>query len=197
MDQLEEKLRKIVLASIGAIASTVEKSKDAIVEFAGSDQAKNLADKGEKMVQSAIDAGSQAFKRVKDALSEADVKERVRKEKERLKSLAQQVRDLSEDQREVFDTLLKELKEKKTETSFGPAEGKHPPSEDALGKPGVTESDFDLPHDSIGDPNLAEKSRRAPLDPVTPTSPDDEHNAKRVQTNTMNEHLKQNVPPDF
>ena len=197
MDQLEEKLRKIVLAGIGAIASTVEKSKDAIVEFAGSDQAKNLADKGEKMVQSAIDAGSQAFKRVKDALSEAEVNERVRKEKERLKSLAQQVRDLSEDQREVFDTLLKELKEKKTETSFGPAEGKHPPSEDALGKPGVTESDFDLPHDNLRDPNLIEKLRKANHVHFTPTAPDDEHNAKRVQTNTMNEHLKQNVPPDF
>ena len=197
MDQLEEKLRKIVLAGIGAIASTVEKSKDALVEFAGSDQAKSLADKGEKMVQSAIDAGSQAYKRVKDALSESEVKERVRKEKERLKGLAQQVRDLSEDQREVFDAMLAELKNKKAETSYGPAEGKHPPSEDALGKPGVTESDFDLPHDNIRDPNLLGKSRKVPFDPVTPTAPDDEHNSKRVQTNTMNEHLKQNVPPDF
>lgn len=185
------------MAGIGAIASTVEKSKDAIVEFAGSDQAKALADKGEKAVQSVVDAGSQAYRKVKDALTEAEVNERVRREKERLKALAQQVHGLSREQLEVYEELLRGLSEKKPEMSYGPAEGKDPRSEEALGRAEVHESDFDPPQDSIGDPKLVEKSRKSPLDPVTPTSPDDEHNAKRVQTNTMNEHLKQNVPPDF
>lgn len=195
MDNLDDKLRKIVMAGIGAIAETVEKSRDAIAGFAGSDQAKALADKGEKAVQSVVDAGSQAFKKVKSALTEAEVNERVRKEKERLKGLAAQVRDLTEDQLEVFEDFLKQLR-KEPERSYGPKEGKDPASEDALGKAEVQESDFDPPLDDPRNPYDG-KVKKGPLDPVTPTSPDDEHNIKRMQANTMNEHLKQNVPPDF
>ncbi|NLM86748.1 MAG: hypothetical protein GX171_08660 [Clostridiales bacterium] len=197
MDQLDDKIRKIVMTGIGAIVETVEKSKDAIVGFAGSDQAKALVDKGEKAVQSALDSGSKVVKKVKDALSEAEVKDRVKKEKERLTNLAKQVSELSPDQLEVFEALVKNFKEKPQETSFGPLEGKHPQSEEALGKPGVTESDLDPDPDDMTSPDLAEKAKHDPLKPVTPTAPDDEQNAKRQQANAMNEHLKQNVPPDF
>lgn len=202
MDKFEDKLKQIVMAGIGAIASTVEKSRDAIVEFAGSEQAKNLADKGEKTVQSVVDAGSQAIKKVKEALTEADLNERVRKEAQKLRSLAIQLHELTDDQREVVDEMLRDLKAAKPDDaaamgSFGPLEGKDRKSEEALGKPGVHESDFDPPQDDVSDPKLAEQAKKDPLKPVTPTAPDDEHNAKRVQTNTMNEHLKQNVPPDF
>lgn len=195
MDYLDDKLRKIVMAGIGAIAETVEKSRDAIAGFAGSEQAKALADKGEKTVQSVVDAGAQAFKKVKTALSEAELEERIRREKERLKALAGQVRDLTGDQLEVFEEMLKELR-KEPERSFGPKEGKDPASEEALGKAEVHESDFDPPLDNPKNP-LDGKVKKGPLDPVTPTSPDDEHNIKRMQANAMNEHLKQNVPPDF
>lgn len=188
MDQLDDKIRKIVMTGIGAIVETVEKSKDAIVGFAGSDQAKALVDKGEKAVQSALDSGSKVVKKVKD---------RVKKEKERLTNLAEQVSELSPDQLEVFEALVKNFKEKPQETSFGPLEGKHPQSEEALGKPGVTESDLDPDPDDMTSPDLAEKAKHDPLKPVTPTAPDDEQNAKRQQANAMNEHLKQNVPPDF
>lgn len=189
MDQLEEKLRKIVMTGIGAIVETVEKSKDALAELAGSEQVKNLANKGEKAVQSAVDAGAQAVNRVKSALSEAELNDKIRREKERLKNLAQQVSDLTRDQMEVFETLLKQIKEKPAEMSYGPVEGKDPPSEEALGKPGVTESAF-VP--KPGDTGKAKKPEH-----FSPTAPDDEHNIRRLQTNTMNEHLKQNVPPDF
>lgn len=189
MDQLEEKLRKIVMTGIGAIVDTVEKSRDALAEFAESPQVKNLASKGEKAVQSAVDAGAQAVSRVRSAITEAEVNDRIRKEKERLKNLAQQVSDLTKDQAEVFETLLKQIREKPPEMSYGPIEGKDPLSEEAIGKPGVTESAF------VPKPEVAAKSK-AP-EHFSPTAPDDEHNIRRLQTDSMNEHLKQNVPPDF
>ena len=148
-----------------------------------------LADKGEKAVQSAVDAGTQAFNRVKSALTEAELNDKIRKEKDRLRNLAQQVSDLSSDQLEVFEALLKQIKEKPAEMSYGPVEGKDPPSEEALGKPGVTESAF------VPKPEVAAKSK-AP-EHFSPTAPDDEHNIRRLQTDSMNEHLQQNVPPDF
>ena len=72
MDNLEEKLKNNDLSGIGAIANTVEKSKYAIVEFVSSDKGKSLADKGEEVVQSAVDAGTKAVQKVKDAISETE-----------------------------------------------------------------------------------------------------------------------------
>ncbi len=197
MDKLDEKLRNIVLAGIGAVVKTVEKSRDAIAELAASPETKALADKGEKAVQSAVDAGAQAVKKVRDAISEAELNERVRKEKDRLKSLARQVHELSKEQGEVFEELLRQLREKPPEMSFGPIEGKDPVSEEALGPPGVSGlTDIPVP-DSKLDPATAEKARHKPLGTFSPTAPDDDQNIRRLQTNVMNEHLKQNVPPDF
>ncbi len=185
MDHIEEKLKNIVLAGIGAIANTVEKSKDAIVDFVSSDSGKSLAQKGEQVVQSAVDAGSKAYQKVKDALSEAELKDRMKAEKERLKSLAKQVYTLSEDEKEVFDSYLKKYQTEPEAVSFGPEEGKDPKSEEALGKPGVTDVEFGQP------------TKEPSQQPLSPTAPDDEDNVKRMQTDTMNEHLKQNVPYDF
>ncbi|NLX83177.1 MAG: DUF810 domain-containing protein [Clostridiales bacterium] len=186
MDHIEEKLKNIVLAGIGAIANTVEKSKDAIVDFVSSDSGKSLADKGEQVVQSAVDAGNKAYQKVKDALSETELRNRMNTEKERLKALAKQVHALTDDEREVFTTYLKKYQTEPAPVSFGPEEGKDPKSEEALGKPGVSDTVFGQPQD-----------KKSSNQPLSPTSPDDEGNVKRMQTNTMNEHLKQNVPYDF
>ena len=183
MDHLEEKLKNIVLSGIGAIANTVEKSKDAIVDFVSSDKGKSLADKGGEVVQSAVDAGTKAVQKVKDMISEAELNDRIKKEKERLKALAKQVHELSAEQKEVFDAYLGKLKESPWDKSYGPDEGKDPQSEEAIGKPGVNDEEFFPRADSHKD--------------KSPIAPDDEQNVKRMQTNTMNEHLKQNVPYDF
>ena len=106
MDHLEEKLKNIVLSGIGAIANTVEKSRDAIVDFVSSDKGKSLADKGGEVVQSAVDAGTKAVQKVKDMISEAELNDRIKKEKERLKTLAKQVHELSAEQKEVFEAYL-------------------------------------------------------------------------------------------
>lgn len=131
MEQWEDKIKRIVMAGIGAIAGTVEKSRDAIVKFAGSEQAKNLADKGEKAVQSVVDAGEKAFEKVKGAISEADLKERVRRETQRLKSLAAQLHELSGEQREVVDAMVQELKNKSTQEQTSQPEAGSREDEDA------------------------------------------------------------------
>ena len=199
MDKLDEKLRNIVLAGIGAVVKTVEKSRDAIAELASSPGTKALADKGEKAVQSAVDAGAQAvmiFDSWGGVLADGAF-QRARKEKDRLKSLARQVHELSKEQGEVFEELLRQLREKPPEMSFGPIEGKDPVSEEALGPPGVSGL-TDIPEpDSKLDPATAGKARHKPLGTFSPTAPDDDQNIRRLQTNVMNEHLKQNVPPDF
>lgn len=111
MDNLEEKIKKIVMTGVGVVVNTAEKTKDAIVGFVKSDQAKELADKGEKAVQSALDAGNKAFTKVKEMFTEAELKERVAREKERLTSLAKQVGELTEQQLEVFNELLQQYRD--------------------------------------------------------------------------------------
>lgn len=197
MDNFDEKLKQIVLAGIGAIANTVEQTRDAIVQFSGSQQAKDLAKKGEEAVQSAVDAGSQAIKKVKDAFSEAEQAEQAKKEAERLKKLARDLHGLSPDHRAQVDALLAKLSEDPYESSFGPAEGKDPQSEEALGPPGVSGLGKVPFPDSKQDPATDQKSRKDPLGTYSATAPDDDHNVRRIQTDAMNEHLKQNVPPDF
>lgn len=65
----------------------------------------------------------------------------------------------------------------------------------ALGKPGVTSSQHDLPADKNSYKQVQQADQ--PQNVSTPTSPDDEMNSKRSQTDNMNAHIKQNVPPDF
>jgi hypothetical protein len=52
VDSFEENLKKVVTTSIGAIISTVEKSRDAIMEFARSEKANEFSQKGEEVLQS-------------------------------------------------------------------------------------------------------------------------------------------------
>ena len=117
MDNFEEKIKKIVMTGVGAVVDTAEKAKDAIVGFAKSDQAKDLAHKGEKAVQSALDAGNKAFEKVKEIITDAELKERVAREKERLTSLAKQVGELTEQQLEVFNELLKQYRDSHSDSS--------------------------------------------------------------------------------
>lgn len=163
---------------------TAEKTKDAIVGFVNSDQARDLADKGEKTVQSALDAGNKAFGKVREMISEADLKVRVQKEKERLSALAKQVSELSAQQLDAFNDILEEYRDSHP-TNNEEDKAKDPDSEAAIGDPEVKEKD------QVPDPTL--KSKEA----FTPTAPDDDLNIGSLQTNAMNDHLKQNVPPDF
>lgn len=193
MDPFEENLKKVVTASLGAIISTVEKSRDAIMEFARSEQAKELSQKGEEALQSVLDAGSQAVNKVREAVTAADENEKARREKARLVDLAYKLHSLDASRREELDRLLNDLEKAKTP----PTEGGNDMPDDGIGKPGVTESDFDKDTTLSGKPKNKKSGGRDPLASATPTSPDDDQNVRRSQTNNMNVHLKQEVPPDF
>lgn len=184
MDNLEDKLKKIVMTGVGAIVGAAEKTKDAIADFVTSDTAKDLADKGEKAVQSALDAGNKAFTKVKDLMTEGELKDRVEKEKARLTNLAKQVAELDAQQLDVFNDLLEEYRDTHPTDNSNP-EGKDPQSEEAIGTPEVKEMD------QVPAPTAKSD------EPFTPTAPDRDLNTTNLQANAMNEHLNQNVPPDF
>lgn len=192
MDNLEQKLKDIVMTSIGAIVHTAQKVKEAAKDFVDSDTAKEFAKKGEEAVNQVASMGGKAVDAVKKAFTDADIQEKVEKERARLTNLAKQVSELSEKQREVFDHFLKEQEE------LAKKEAENVDLGDGLGRPGVNESAFDpqVNEKSYDHPQTSRKPSD-PLDRPTPTAPDDEHNVRTAQTNTMNEHLKQNVPPDF
>ena len=69
MDVVEEggsQLKKIVMSGLGAIVTGVEKAGEAIKDFAESDLAGELSEKGEQAFKTAVDAGSRAVEKVKE-----------------------------------------------------------------------------------------------------------------------------------
>ena len=70
-----------------------------------------------------------------------------------------------------------------------------PAQDPLLGQEGVTDSPFDLPADK--DSYEKVKEAQSPTAVATPTSPDDDKNTRRAQTENMNAHIPQAVPPDF
>ena len=124
----EENLKKVVTASLGAIISTVEKSRDAIMEFARSDKARELSQKGEEALQDVLDAGSQAVNKVREAVAAAEVNEKARREKARLVDLAYKIHSLDAPRREELDRLLNDLEKAKTPPTDG---GAGVPADDA------------------------------------------------------------------
>lgn len=173
MAGLEKEIRRIIMAGLGAIGNTVEKSKDAIEGFVRSDGLKNMAEKGEDMFHSAVEMGKKAVNKVKDSFTEDEIEQKVREEKERLTRLAREVRQLGPEERRILDRLV--------------ADGENAvfSGDEGIGKPGVNES----PHDLEADPHDP--------DGPTPTAPDDDRNTAKVQTRHMNDHIQQNVPPEY
>ncbi len=197
MENLDEKLKRIVMAGIGGIISSVEKSRDAIIGFAESELAQDLAQKGEKAVGTAVQAGGRAVKTAIDALKEAGRQDAQSDRKAHLTWLARQIHGLRPDERAAVHAMVGEMDgigdgaaEKAAEETAG--------DDEHIGKPGVTESEYDLEIKRPGrDGDQPGKTASDPLSSATPTAPDDDLNVKRSQTNNMNEHLKQAVPPDF
>ena len=188
MAGLDKEIRKIIMASIGAITETVEKSKDAIENFVQSEGVKNMAEKGEGVFHSAVDMGRKAVDKVKQTFTEDEIEEKVRQEKERLTRLAREVRQLNAAEREIFNRLVEDGEE-----AFYTGE-------EGIGKPGV----HDSPRDFQVDPNTYRPKAEVPYeetiddpDRPTPTAPDDDMNTSKVKSNNMNNHSPQNVPPRY
>ncbi len=185
---LDKEIRKIIMAGLGAITDTVEKSKDAIENFVQSDGVKNMAEKGEDLFQSAVDMGKKAVDKVKKTFTEDEIEEKVREKKERLTRLAREVRQLSAAERAIFNRLVDDGEE-----AFYTGE-------EGIGKPGVQDSPYDLEVNSNTYRPKAEIPYEATQDNPdrpTPTAPDDDLNTSKVKSNNMNEHIPQNVPPRY
>ncbi|NLG56861.1 MAG: hypothetical protein GX540_00460 [Clostridiales bacterium] len=188
MAGLDKEIRKIIMAGLGAITDTVEKSKDAIENFVQSDGVKNMAEKGEDLFQSAVDMGKKAVDKVKKTFTEDEIEEKVREKKERLTRLAREVRQLSAAERAIFNRLVDDGEE-----AFYTGE-------EGIGKPGVQDSPYDLEVNSNTYRPKAEIPYEATQDNPdrpTPTAPDDDLNTSKVKSNNMNEHIPQNVPPRY
>lgn len=202
-------LKKIVMSGIGAIVTGVEKSRDAIRDFMNSDLAQGLAEKGEKAVQAAVDAGSKAVhaaaeagskavEQVRGVFAEPEAQKEKRREATRLADVAYLYHALSAQQRDEVQRMVGELDQIARDAEAKKEAGEEALPDDGIGKPGVTDTDFDL------DAKYPPKGKKAAVNPAddplayaSPTAPDDDLNVRRSQTNNMNEHLKQNVPPDF
>jgi len=202
-------LQKIVMSGIGAIVTGVEKSRDAIRDFVDSDLARDLTQKGEKAVQAAVDAGSKAVhaaanagskavEQVRGVFTESEEHKEKRRETTRVTDVAYLFHALSAQQREEVRRMVDELDQISRDAEQRKEAGEEPLPDDGIGKPGVTDTDFDL---GAKYPPKGQKAPQRPGDDplayATPTAPDDDMNVRRSQTNNMNEHLKQNVPPDF
>ena len=188
VDDFEEKVRMIVTMGIGAVISGIEKSREAVVAFTQSELARELSRRGEDAVRTAAEAGGKAAETVKKAFQDAG----ARAQEERLEALAREIRRLSPEQRARVHAMVSQTDEGEDEETPAPPPPDQGVEGEGIGKPGVTESAFDLEPAGHG-----EEAAKDPLSSPTHTAPDDDLDVRRSQTNNMNEHLKQNVPPDF
>jgi hypothetical protein len=196
MESFDDKLKRIVNASIGAITSAVEKSRDAIMDFAESERMKELSHKGEEVLAKVFDAGASAVDRVKGFAQNFDVKDEESRRKARLVDIAYKMQALTPEERQEVGRLVNDLDEN-TRKSQEETEKTPEAPEGGIGEFGVKESAFDINARQVSDhPGEQASISTDPLSHTSPTYPEDELNSKRQQTNNMNEHLNQDVPPD-
>ncbi len=197
MESFEDKLKRIVNASIGAISTAVEKSRDAIMEFAESEKVKELSGKGEEVLAKVFDAGANAVDKVKNFAQNFDAKDEESRRKARLVDLAYRMQQLSDEERQEVGRLVNDLEENTRKSQEKTAETPEAPR-NGIGDFGVKESAFDLKTRNVNShPEEQASISTEPMAHTSPTYPEDDLNAKRSQTNNMNDHLNQGVPPDY
>lgn len=177
-ESLEDKLLRIVKAGIGMAAEAVEKSKEAISGFASKENVQNLANRGEQTLEQVKHFSSGAIEKVKKTLTDADIMGMVKSKSEKLRKLAQEVHGLSEGEREVFNDLLSRMD---SET----------PQED-----GSLQSDESFEFGRTEPSERTDFADTAPDHPK-PAATEDEANTVKIEANDVNEHIQQNVPPEY
>ena len=177
-ESLEDKLLRIVKAGIGVVAETVEKSKEAIADFASKENVHNLANKGEHTLEQVKTFSSDAIEKVKKTWTDADIMGMVKSKSEKLRKLAQEVHALPEGEREAFNELLDRM------DAACPVED------------GSLHSDEPFEFGRTQPSEYAEFAETAPDNP-SPTGPHDEAKTAKIETNDVNEHIPQNEPPEY
>lgn len=102
----EDKLRRAILAGIGVVADTVEKSRDAIASFTSKENIQTLAEKGEQTFEQVLSFGVEAIDKVKKTWTGSDIANIVKTRSAKIRSLAEDVHSLPPAERKVFDELL-------------------------------------------------------------------------------------------
>ena len=112
MEDLEQKLRKIMMAGLGAVQKAADVSKDVI---------ENLAESGEKTYEQLKTSGAEAVQKVRQVLDENEFNLSIRKKADKLKNLAQDYTDLTPQERNLVEELFRGLEvEKQAPEEEGP-----------------------------------------------------------------------------
>lgn len=121
MDDLEMKLKKLMMAGLGAVQRAADKGKEVAGTIAekGKDVIDDLAEAGEKTYHSLKETGADAVDKVRKALDENEINFNVRKKADKLRNLAQEYADLDPQERalvnELYATMQREAKQEPSE----------------------------------------------------------------------------------
>lgn len=179
MDSLEERVRRIVMAGIGAVADAAAKSKNAVSKLADEEKIRTLATKGEETLDSVKAFGSEAAERIRKSLSDAEIAHTVKAKADSIRSLARDVHNLSLEERKIFEDLL---------VGFDRGE--------ELAEDGSLQSEEEFSFGKTAPSPSADLNGDHPP-PFSPTAPDDDDNTNKIKTNDVNDHIPQSVPPDY
>lgn len=123
MDDLELKLKKLIMAGLGAVQKAADKGKEVAETLAekGKDVMDNLAETGEKTYQSLKESGTEAVDKVRKALDENEINFTVRKKADKLRHMAAEYAQLEPEERRLVDELYTAMqREEKQEPGEGP-----------------------------------------------------------------------------
>ena len=177
-ESFEQKLKEIVKASVGAIATAVEKSKEAITEFVSKENMQHLSEKGEQALKQVQSLGEDAAKKVKDVWEDSGIAASLTQKPMSPDALAQLVSALNDEQREAFRQALAKHDEAQ-------------PAED-----GSLQSDESFEYGkTVPSPSVQEEVAAA--QPTRVVDPDDTRNTNKMQINDVNDHIPQSVPPNY
>ncbi len=115
MADLEQKLKKLMMAGLGAVQKAADKSLEVAETLAekGKEVVDDLAETGEKTYDTLKESGAQAVDKVRKTLDESEINFTVRKKADKLRNLAADYAALSEEERELVKELYRDIEKQK------------------------------------------------------------------------------------
>lgn len=175
---LDQKLKKLAMAGLGAVTNAVEKSRDVIADLSSKESIQNFADRGEEALEQVKAFGADTVQKVKQAWDSSELAASLKEKPENLHRLAQLVHELPEDDRKAFHQMLEDL------DNAQPVEDGSLHSDEAF-EYGKTE-----PSERVQE--AAEVAEKTSL-----VTPNDEDNINRIRTDDVNDHIPQSVPREY
>lgn len=214
-------LKKAAMATIGAVTGAVEKVADAIGDLASKENIDRMAKKGEEVFDQVKEFGAQTYEKVKTSISDSMTGEPLELDaaKEQLGRLLDDLRASTAQAREALDKAVSEenfedwadklsqgLREERqrfdrlaarVRAALRPAA---PEAEDEDEDVFVDQPrDSEIPYAAQPPQEVSERMERRPsdLNAASPTAPIDEDNTNKLQSEVINEHIPQQVPPQY